>query len=61
MHVQKIYDELYAKKSIEEDKVMLASMYYNIKNLEEYKKMMNNIQELFNTTLKNQADKIKRR
>ena len=61
MHVQKIYDELFAKRGIEENKIQLAEAYYNIKNLEEYKTMMSNIRELFNTTLKDQADKIKRR
>lgn len=61
MHVVKIYDELFAKRGIEENKIQLAEAYYNIKNLEEYKTMMSNIRELFNTTLKDQADKIKRR
>ena len=52
MHNQRIYDDMYYRKKINEEKVKLASIYYKVTDLEEYKKMITKIQKLFAETLK---------
>ena len=47
MHIQRIYDDLYVSKRINEEKIKLASTYYKVTELEEYKKMIKKIQGLF--------------
>ena len=51
MHIQRIYDDIYVRKRINEEKIKLASTYYKITELEEYKKMIKKIQKIYATTL----------
>ena len=46
-HSQRIYDDIHVRKRIQEDKINVASAYYNIRETEEYKKIILNVQKLF--------------
>ena len=42
---------MFVRKRISEEKVKLASAYYRVKDLDEYKKMMKKVKSLFNERL----------